>query len=292
MLEKMRRSVVEVIASRHIAGRDLGDALRVCRWAAGRGFRAIVSPWGAPDDSPGRMFDFYRAALDAIGTEGFSAYLSIKLDAIRRDAGMFDDLLALAHERGILIHLDSLGPETADAAMQYVERAAKLSRTVGCTLPSRWRRSLDDAVPLADLGAHVRIVKGQWSDPGGTRLDCRRTYLEIANRLAGRCRSVGIATHDLPLAAKALRILGSRKTRCELEQFFSLPLNGAALAGRHGYPYRLYVAYGRPGIPYNTRFALSRPGMAAWVLADFALHRRKPWMDASEHPQQQDAMVP
>lgn len=278
MIGRLRNSIVTVIASKHIAGRELSDAVQVCKWAEGEGFHSIVSPWSGPDDTPEGMLERYKATIDTVRREGVRFYLSIKLDSISGDVGMFDELLEFARPRGIRIHLDSLGPDTADMAMKFLERAAGSHHSIGFTLPSRWRRSLTDAERIVELGVPARIVKGQWDDPAARSVDCRKNFLSIADRLAGRCSQVGVATHDLVLAEEALRRLSVGGSACELEQFFSLPLNGVNLSRTHGYPYRIYVAYGNPDIPYNVRFAFSRPSIAAWALQDFALNRRRPWL--------------
>ncbi len=278
MLRKMRDNLTNAIASRHVAGSELDDALRICRWAESEGFRTVISPWSGPQEDSRKMFDLYAAALGAVGTQSGLCYLSIKLDAIGYDEGMFRDLIYLARLNAVRLHIDSLGPDTADTALRFVEKAAASFHQIGYTLASRWHRSLTDAERVAELGTPVRIVKGQWEDPLWRGLDCRKNYLDIAGKLAGRCGEVGIATHDIPLAREVLTRLLYDETNCELEQFFSLPLNGETLARKLQCPYRIYVAYGHPGIPYNVRFTLTRPRIAAWVFADFAFHPRRPWL--------------
>jgi len=115
MLRKVRNNLVKVISSRHIAGSELGDALKVCRWAHSVGYRSILSPWSAPEDNQRSMFDRYSAAIDVLDIGSSDCYLSIKLDAIGYDAGLFDDLMEHARSRQVRVHVDSLGPETAKA---------------------------------------------------------------------------------------------------------------------------------------------------------------------------------
>ncbi len=270
MFRTVRNRLTSVVASRHVAGPALEDALRICRWAEKASLPQIVSPWGGPSDTSGEMFDRYCEAAEAVHDEKLNAHVSIKLNAIGYDPGMFDDLVAFAGSRGIRLFIDSLAPETAGMTLKLLERGASASYCPGFTLPSRWARSLADAERIVELGAPARLVKGQWSDPDAPGLDCRRNFLEIAARLAGKCRHVGVATHDVALAGEALRELSSGGSHCELEQFFSLPLGGMGYARAHGYPCRLYVPYGHPGIPYNMRFAGSRPALLAWFISDLA----------------------
>ncbi len=281
MLETLRRNTVTAIAARNIAGVELSDALVVCKWAHKKGIRSILSPWAQPQESPDDMLNRYSAAAKAITSHGLDCYLAIKLGSIGDDIGLFRELVSAVRESNTRIHFDSLGPETASSKFSFLEKAVASYEHLGCTLPSRWKRSIDDAERAIELGLHVRIVKGQWSDPSAPRLDSRENYLAIVSRLAGRSRQVGVATHDYQLAKKALDRLRSSGTDFEVEQFFSLPLNAEELSQRIGCPYRIYVAYGSPGIPYNVKLSLSRPGLLAWILSDYVLKPARPWDDIS-----------
>jgi proline dehydrogenase len=92
---------------------------------------------------------------------------------------------------------------TAQSDLTF-ELLARLEPTgLGCAIPGRWRRSLEDAEHAIELGVRVRVVKGQWPDPQQPDIDLRDGFLAVIDALAGRAASVGIATHDLPLAREA-----------------------------------------------------------------------------------------
>lgn len=277
MLKALRKDVVDIIASRHVAGPNIEDAIRVCRWASGQGLHSIIAPWAKPGDSFEGMYKQFEAALKFVGESKLDGYVSVKLEAIGNDFGLFTRLVDTARHYNVRIHLDSLGPESAPLNFDFLERASAFYKDLGCTLPARWKRSVQDAERAVELELSVRIVKGQWIDPEAPKLDFKSNYLAIASKLAGRARHVGVATHDTRLADRALKVLASSKTHFEFEQFFSLPLNGRQLAERYGCPYRMYVAYGYPGVPYNVRFSISRPSIIAWMLTDFAFKPKKPW---------------
>jgi proline dehydrogenase len=277
MLNELRKNIVNTIASRHVVGSGLEDALPICLWANRMGFRTILSPWAWPGDDSQIMTQRYKTAFESLQNKDFDCYVSVKLDAIRYDLGLFKELVEAARSAKTRLHVDSLDPGSADMAFDFIEKGKQWHQDLGCTIPSRWQRSIDDVERALDLGLSVRIVKGQWADPGHGRVDCKINYLAIAEKLAGKARHVGVATHDVPLAKKALACLTSASTYCEMEQLATLPLNGMKIAKRYGYAYRLYVGYGHPGVPYNIRFVLSRPSMVAWIIADFAFNLRKPW---------------
>jgi proline dehydrogenase len=102
-----------------------------------------------------------------------------------------------------------------------------------------------------DRGLAVRVVKGQWPDPADPHRDPRAGLLEVVDRLAGRGRHVRVASHDVPLAAEAVRRLRRAGTPCELELLYGMPLTRSLRwADASGVPVRIYVPYGRGYTPY------------------------------------------
>lgn len=91
-------------------------------------------------------------------------------------------------------------------------RAPPCWPAIGVALPARWGRSLEDADAAVAGGLAVRVVKGEWPDPDRD-LDPRRAYLELIDRLAGRARHVGVATHDRELAREAFARLVAKAPR-------------------------------------------------------------------------------
>jgi len=287
MLQSVRNKIISKVASRHVAGSDIESALKVCRWAQKNNFPTIISPWSdwtiasenSSKDSIRKrdIFNRFRLTIEKLHEEELDSYLSIKLDSIVYDFGLFKELLEVGQEYNVKVHIDSLDPDSASRTFKLLEKAVDFNKNLGCTLPSRWQRSLSDADMVVDLDLSVRIVKGQWED-FGAKVDCKKKYLAIVEKLSGRAKHVGIATHDIPLAEKALTYLSGSGTNFEMEQFFSLPLNGIKTSKQFGCPYRIYVSFGHPAIPYNYRFALTRPALAAWMISDYAFNIKKPWL--------------
>lgn len=279
MLKELRTKVVNKIAARHVAGPALRDALKICRWADRHGINTNIEPWTFAQDSSEIMLEQYSAAVNAILTTGYNCTLGVKPVCLNYDVGLFTELIEFARMHNIRIHIGSTDLESAKKNFAFLEKATTIYSELGCTLPSRWARSLDDTQRVVDLGLYVRVVKGQWLDPTAPRLDSRKNFLTIVSRLVDKCRCVGVATHDSRLAEKALGILSSSQNEYEMEQFFSLPLNGLSLSRRFSCPYRIHVAYGNPGLPYNVRFGPHRPMTIAWVASDFLRRRRQPWTE-------------
>ena len=189
---------------------------------------------------------------------------------------MFGELLSRGRATGLRIHCDSIGPESADPTMAMVGKAAATYPNVGSTLPAGWRRSPADAVKLAEWGVAVRIVKGQWSDPGGPVSDIRLDYVALARTLAGKGIRVGVATHDRRVAQESISLLVAAGTPCDMEQISGLPQNCASIARSLGVPFRVYIPFGYPYLPYNIWQVRTRPAVAMWALRDFIAGKHRP----------------
>lgn len=95
-------------------------------------------------------------------------------------------------------------------------------------------------------------------------LAVRVSGLAIIDRIAGRARHVGVATHDAGLAQEAIERLRAAGTPCELEFLVGQPAAHALqMAEAIGAPVRGYVPYGDDA----TIYGVTRPGRetpASW----------------------------
>ena len=186
---------------------------------------------------------------------------------------LFEYICKKIPDNNVRIHFDSFSPDLADRTLQYFKQTKKIYNNVGYTIPARWLRSFNDAEQIAGMNVPVRIVKGQWRDPDDIKIDVEENFLKIIKILINKAPLIAIATHDLKLAEKAIKILGNTKTEFELEQLFSLPIIGKTIQSHFkklNIKIRLYVPYGEPYLPYNLRTFNERPAMIAWFIRDLA----------------------
>ena len=225
-----------------------------------------VAHWRGDSEPPAQVLKNSKAAIDSIAAEQFDGQLSVKISDLRFDPDLVRELACYASRRRVPLQFDAVDARAQDRTIELTEAAHAIWELVGCTLPSRWERSIEDAEWAIRSGVSVRVVKGQWSDPKGNGLDCRRNFLVLIQALAGRCAHVFVGTHDRQLAHEALTILHASKTRCELEQMLGLPSIAKSAAEPLGIPVRVYVPFGTPYLPYNIRYVSHRPAMMAWAL--------------------------
>lgn len=257
-------------AQGYVAGPDLPDAVRLAETFAARGVPAsTLCFWDAQEDIPRHVADMYLAAVQAIQSAHLDSYVSVKAPSLAFDAGLVAEIARTAREAGgILVHFDSLGAETADRTFRLIENARAHQAPLGCTIPGRWRRSPRDAQRAAEMGLRVRVVKGQWPDPGAP-VDPHTGFLDVVDVLAGSATPVAVATHEPVLAATAIRKLQSAGTPCEMELLYGLPSRAVLKVARDlAVPVRYYLPYGHAWLPYALRQARRDPRILWWVLRD------------------------
>jgi proline dehydrogenase len=284
-LNRMIWSGWETIAKRagkaYVAGPEVDDAMCTCRRLSTLGFGATVCFWNIKSDPPKRIVDAYTSALAVLDNEKLDCYLSIKLPPLNYDVALLNEVLGQARHKNILVHFDSLEPETVDRTFSMIAQTVRSYPHLGCTLPGRWARSIADADSVVDLGLHVRVVKGQWPDHRHQAMNPEESYLAVIDRLAGRARSVAVATHDAKLARNALNRLRQAGTPCSLELLYGLPMKQPLkVAAELGMPVRVYVPFGHGSPPYSLTQVRHNPRVFWWVLRDVIiggslLHLRK-----------------
>ncbi len=258
------------VAGRYIAGDRLTDAAATARTLTDRGLLVTLGYWNATSDDARAVAQEYLRGLDVLaGME--DSYLSAKLPALGFSPTLLAEVLEDGARRGIRVHLDSHWPATAARTRAMLDEAlgARPEADVGVTIPGRWNRSAEDARWACARGLSVRVVKGEWPDPGDPDRDLRAGYLEVIDALAGAARHVGVATHDPWLAGEAVRRLRDASTPCTLELLYGLPMRESLRQARAlDLPVRVYVPYGTAYMPYAVDELRRHPRMALWLARD------------------------
>jgi proline dehydrogenase len=278
------RAMAERAARSYVVGPNLSDAVGTCRTLTDHGFLGTLCQWNSASDTPPEMAAGCAAAIDAVARAELDCAVSLKAHDLRFSHDLVSQIFDRAYRQGVDLHFDSMGPEQADETFSLLSALQRRRHgphhRIGCTLPGRWRRSVDDADRAIDLHLKVRVVKGQWADPEEPRIDLRAGFLRVIDRLAGRVCHAAVATHDPHLANAALARLNAAGTPAELELLYGLPIRQMLpVAKAAGVPVRIYIPYGHAWLPYSLRQVSKNSRIAWWMLRDLwvsdpnSLHR-------------------
>ncbi len=262
--------LIQRAASAYTAGPTIASARAVCDRLASLGIASAVCYWNRPTDSPLFTTQCYLALLGLIRGLPPHSYLSVKAPAFDFNVDLLRQVLDQARRTNTTVHFDAMSPETVDRTFALIEEARRIYPNLGCTLPSRWRRSLGDADRAIEWNLRIRLVKGEWPGPNGDETDPSEGLLQLIERLAAKgARHLAIATHNRKLGRTCLGYLKSRVASCELELLYGYPWRPLLKIARElAIPTRVYVPYGGGGLPYRLNEAARRPAILGWFLRD------------------------
>jgi proline dehydrogenase len=270
MLRPVVQAAVRMLSRDRMLGEDLGQVAGVVQGLRAHGYETTVGYWNEVGEPPESVIAKYKLALDMVRTDVGVGYLSIKAPAFKCDPRLFAEIVEAATRQDVPLHFDALGHDAVDETLTLL-RETEPSGRVGFTLPGRWRRSLTDADALHDLDVPVRVVKGEWEDPGAPERDAAVGFLEVVRQLSGRRGPVRVATHDVALARASAGILRGSGTPCELEVLYGFPVRRLLPALFHiGCPVRIYVPFGHGWLPYCVDHVRRRPALLWWLFRDSA----------------------
>jgi proline dehydrogenase len=275
-LKTFLRTLTDRAATAYVAGPHLADAIELARTLDEEGTSTTLAYWNDVGDEPSAVCAAYLSAIDGAADAGIPTYLSVKAPALSLSDTLVDSLARRCLDRRIGLHFDSLALEHQARTLDLIERLVPIGAPLGCTLPARFGRSLDDVERAVAHRFRVRVVKGQWEDPQYS-IDPRRAFMNLIDRLAGRAAHVAVATHDPELARQALDRLSASGTPAELELLFGLPMRAARnVAQRLTVPVRVYIPYGHAWLPYAIANARNHPRVLLWLLEDAVRGRTLP----------------
>jgi proline dehydrogenase len=263
------QSLIRRAASVYTAGPAVRDAQAICERLAHEGIANTICYWDIYSEQPNAISQAYIGALNAISSVTPDCYLSVKAPALKFDIELVKKVLAEAQRLNAIVHFDAMGPETVDQTFALIDEARRIYPRLGCTLPSRWQRSLADADRAIDMSLRVRVVKGEWAGLENDDTDPREGFLKLVECLAGRAVHVAVATHNPMMGRYSLRMLKQAGTPCELELLYGLPQQPMLRIARDfGVRARMYVPYGRSGLPYRLKQAIRNPRIIRWFMHD------------------------
>lgn len=244
------RRLIARAARGYVAGPRLLDARRTADELISRGYGITLAYWDGVGEDAAAVVCQHEWAIDDIVVSG-GDYVSLKAPSFGYDHDAATALVTRARSRGVGVHFDSLDHDSVEPTLELIRSLPGGPGGVGITAPGRWRRSPEDAAELAAKGAIVRIVKGQWPDPGAPDLEGSQGFLAVTHAVAGSAGPVRIATHDGALATQALDILRHAGTAAEVELLYGLPIrHSLRVAAVHRVPVRVYIPYGHGWLPY------------------------------------------
>jgi proline dehydrogenase len=263
------------LRDRFVAGETLDEALAVTRGLNAAGFRVSLDQLGE-DVRDGAAADAavgaYAALIAAIGREGVSSGISIKLSqlGLRLDRAAcqarLERVLGAAAAAGVFVRIDMESSAYTQATLDLLRAVRPRYSNVGVVLQAYLYRTARDLADVLALGATVRLCKGAYREPAdvayASKAEVDASYARLARTLLEADTYAALATHDPALIARAradATALGRPRDSFEFQMLYGVRRDLQEALRRDGYRVRIYVPYGREWYPYLTRRLAERP---------------------------------
>ena len=263
------------LSSRFVAGRQLDDALDVCRRIRADGITATLDYLGENVkslDEAAACRDMYLRMLHAMQTAGVEPNVSIKLTQFGLDlseSACGENVAALvkaAAAMGGFVRIDMEASQYTDRTLDLVTRLHREYPACGTVIQSYLRRSAQDIERLETERIRVRLVKGAYLEPPEIAFDAKaqvdRNYVELAQSLLTTGEYPAIATHDVRIIEAMENFVTSQsipRDRFEFQMLYGIRRDLQRRLVREGYRLRLYIPFGEAWYPYFMRRLAERP---------------------------------
>lgn len=275
--------IVKFFAKDYVAGRDITDAVEVCRDLESKGVEStldILGEYITKKEQALPWKDECIKILETISRLGLKSNLSIKPSqmGIKLDYDFclqnLRDVIAKAAELDGFVRIDMEDVECNEPTIKMYQILRKeFPGHVGTALQSYMRNAMDHLELLKDGPLNLRLVKGifivsrqqAWKDPELVT----RNYVQLLDRMFELGAYVGIATHDEQLYYEAQRLIrkyGLTSDQYEFQMLLGIDPELRDLIVSEGHRLRVYIPYGKEWLGYSRRRLLENPNIARAAL--------------------------
>ncbi len=267
-------SLTRPVVDRFVAGETLADGLRAAADANTQGMGAVLQYLGehvTTDAQADAAAAAYVASLEAIGSSGIDAHVSVKLSQLGLDVSFggavsrLRQICATATLARTRVAIDMEGHDHVDQTIEaYGMIREEFDHPVLC-LQAYLKRTQADVEALAGLQPAIRLVKGAYQEPKDIAYGpwkTRDSFRRLLGVLLAANPYTAIGTHDELMVKEAIRFAHRKDIpidRFEFQLLFGVhrDLQTALLEG--GYKVRVYIPFGAQWYPYLMRRMAERP---------------------------------
>ena len=279
------------VAARYIAGVHPESALTLAGQLKKEGFETTMDILGEDTTTPDQAEqagDAYLSLMEMMAASDVPLNVSLKLTqfGLRIDQDLafnvLNRVLVSAKQKGIFVRIDMEDADVTDMTLAFYERARGITNNVGTVLQARLKRTVDDAVRLAEPGVNIRLCRGVYKENRTIAYyrnpEIHQSFIETFRTLAsGGCR-VAVATHDLRLIRRIedeMAFNSFPKENIEFQSLLGVPIGRTLRVLKDkGYRVRIYIPFGEAWFAYSMRRLRENPELATSIIKGF--FRRDP----------------
>lgn len=274
--------VARKITTRFIAGRDLKQALQVCRALQTEGMLVSLDHLGENVSSleeARKSREAYLTALGGMADVSVGGTVSVKLTQMGLDIseGHCRENVRMLAERakeiGTRVEIDMESSDYTDRTLAIVQDQHVATGNVRAVIQAYLRRSEADIESLCREGIPVRLCKGAYREPAGVAFESKAevdaNYRRLMKLLLDHGTSPAIASHDERIIQEVVdqvRGRGVDPASFEFQMLFGIRRDLQRKLVASGFRLRVYVPYGDAWYPYFMRRMAERPANVWFVV--------------------------
>jgi proline dehydrogenase len=288
MLPYMPKKFVWIFSKRYIAGKKIGDAIRVSKDLNAHGIKVTIDLLGENITKLSEAEQNKIEYLDIIETfvkEKIDGNFSLKPTSF----GLLIDkevcyknikeIVQKAASYNNFIKIDMEDSQCVDLEIELFRRLkAEFPESVGLVLQAYLKRTKKDLENMLDLNSktiplNYRLCKGIYVEPAEIAYkkydEINQHFLEDLEFIFQNKLFPGIATHDKPLVEGAYKLIEKYKVPKNMYEFQMLygvtPDLRKSIVDK-GHSMRVYVPFGEQWFAYSTRRLKENPKMAMLII--------------------------
>jgi proline dehydrogenase len=273
-----RSSVGRRLSARFVAGKDIGDVLRVAQAVTYQGMAVTLDSLGesvASEIEAHEAAEVYHQLLDWIAAHKLNANISVKLTQMGLELspelaeGIAKDLAKHAKATGSFVRIDMEDSSLTQTTLDIVRRlhaSPGLRGAIGVVIQAYLYRSQADIEQLVADGIRVRLCKGAYKEPAEVafphKADVDANFVRLSRMLLESPIYHALATHDEAMIAAAKTFAsqnGIDLGHFEFQMLFGVRRDLQRKLVKEGYNVRVYVPFGQEWYPYFMRRLAERP---------------------------------
>ncbi|NOY49782.1 MAG: proline dehydrogenase [Chlorobi bacterium] len=284
----MPKSLVWIFSKRYIAGKTVGDAIKVARDYNEKGMVVTIDLLGefiTKLSEAEKNKNTYLNIIDSVQKAKVDGNYSLKPTMfgllIDKEAcyNFIREIVVKAVSYDNFVRIDMEDSQCVDMEIDIFRRLKReFPRNVGLVLQAYLKRTPGDIDDMLDLHSrevalNYRLCKGIYVEPAEIAY---KKYEEINSQFLKNLETMlkngiypGIATHDTALVEGAFKLIEKYKVPKDKYEFQMLygvtPALRQSIVDK-GHKMRIYVPYGEQWFAYSTRRLKENPKMASEII--------------------------
>ncbi len=283
----MRTGFVRRSVSKFMPGERVEDAVEAAKGLTPARIHTILTRLGeniAHIKEADEVCEHYLKVIDLITGAGIDSQISVKPTQLGYDQ---DPEVCVKHclrlidrceQTHTFFWLDMESSPYVDGTIALFKRLRQRTPNIGIAIQAYLFRTEKDIEELVALGSAIRMVKGAYLEPADVafpqKSDVDENYFKICARLLQEDAFkpgalLHIATHDIGLQERLLKVIAERKVssdRYEFAMLFGIQTARQQQLAATGIRTRCLISYGEYWFPWYMRRLAERPANVGFVI--------------------------